>query len=90
MDDNEWNKMVRFALDEPPSRFYLFMCRVAGYRFFEVNNPVCIPKYIIFERFKHYPHQLEQIEQGTHPLFRRVYKADFDTIQQEIWDSQSE
>jgi hypothetical protein len=89
MTDEEYNRQLRFALDEPESRFSIFMKRVAGYRFFPIGSPVCAPKYILFERFKHLPHQLEQIEQGLHPDYRRVYKVEFDNIQEEQWISQS-
>lgn len=86
---NDFDRMMRFALDEPDSRFAIFMKRVAGYRFFKNGSPVCIPKYILFETFKHHPHQLELLEQGTHPDYRKVMKEDYDQIKQEIWTSQS-
>ena len=89
MDDKDWVKQVRYALDEPDSRFCIFMKRVAGYRFFEIGNPICIPKFILFKRLEHVPHQLEQIEQGTHPDYKRVYKEDYDNIKQEQWNTLS-
>ena len=89
MTDEEFNKQMRYALDEPESRFSIFMKRVAGYRFFPVGSPICVPKYILYEKYKCMPHQLEQIEQGVHPDYRRVYKEEFDNIQQEQWISQS-
>ena len=86
MTDEEFNGMVEAAKDCPDSRFCIFMKRTAGYRFF-ADSPVCIPKYIIFEKYKHYPHQLELIEQGLHATIRRVYKDGFDKIQQELWNT---
>ena len=89
MDDKDFIRQMRYALDEPDSRFCIFMKRVAGYRFFEIGNPICIPKFILFERLKCHPHMLELLEQGNHPDYKRVYKENFDTIQEEIWNTQS-
>lgn len=86
MTDEEFAKIVEAAKDYPDSRFCVFMKRTAGYRFFS-DGPVCIPKYVIFDHYKFYPHQLEQIEQGLHPSFRRVPKEGFDKIQQELWNT---
>jgi hypothetical protein len=89
MTDAEYNKLLRYALDEPFSRFAIFMQRTAGYRFFPNGSPICTPRYELWAKFEHLPHQLEQLEQGLHPDFRRVYKQEFDIIQQESWISQS-
>lgn len=89
MTDDEFDKMVEFAKDEPDSRFAIFMQRTAGYKFFG-EHPVAVPKYILYERYRHLPHQLEQIEQGTHPEYRRVYKVGFDKVQQELWSKNEE
>jgi len=88
MSDNAYNKLVRFALDEPDSRFCIFMKRVAGYRFFEIGNPICTPKYILYQRLIKYPHQLELLEQGLHPDYKRVYKEDFDNIKAITWEQE--
>jgi hypothetical protein len=89
MNDKNWTKQMRYALDEPDSRFCIFMKRVAGYRFFEIGNPICTPKYTMFHRFKDHPHLLELLETGQHPDYRRVMKEDFDTIQQHQWEIQA-
>lgn len=85
MTDEEYLKQVEAAKFYPDTRFCTFMKRTAGYKFFS-DSPVCIPKYILFERYKYYPHQLELIEQGIHPDFRRVIKDGFDKVQEELWN----
>ena len=87
ISDKDYHKMVRFALDEPDTRYCIFMKRVAGYRFFPIDGVVCVPKYILYERLKHYPHNLELLEQGIHPEYRRVIKDDFDQIQEGMWEN---
>ena len=89
MTDNEYNKQLRYALDEPESRFSIFMKRVAGYKFFPIDSPICVDKYILFARLKDHPHYLELLEQGLHPDYRRVMKEDFDIIQQQQWEIQA-
>lgn len=81
--DDEFDKMVQFAKDEPDSRFSLFMQRTAGYKFFG-EHPVAVPKYILYQRYKG-SSQLELLEKGEHPEYRRVYKIGFDKVQQELW-----
>jgi len=90
MNDQEFVKAVRFALDEPESRFSIFMRRVAGYRFFHKDSPICVPKYVLYERFKNYPHALELLEQGLLPDYKKACKEDFDEIKMTEWTSQSE
>ena len=89
MTDSEYNKQLRYALDEPESRYSIFMKRVAGYRFFPIDSPICVPKFVLYERLKAHPHFLEQLEQGQHPDYRRVMKEDFDIIQQQQWEIQA-
>jgi hypothetical protein len=88
MTDEEFDLAVEFAKDEPSSRFALFMERTAGYRFFHESGVVCTPKYELFHRFKNYPRQLEMIERGEHPDYRRIIKPEFDKVQEELWNGQ--
>jgi len=89
MTDKEYNEQLRYALDEPESRFSIFMKRVAGYRFFPIDSIICVDKYILYARLKDHPHFLELLEQGKHPDYRRVMKEDFDVIQQQQWEIQA-
>lgn len=88
MTDEEYNELVRFAKDEPDSRFSIFMQRTAGYRFFG-ESPICIPKFILYAKYRG-SNQLFELEKGTHPKYRRVYKDGFDKIQEELWNKKEE
>jgi len=90
MTDDEFIQAIEFAKDEPDSRYCIFMQRTTGYRFFRGDNHVATPRYILYHRFKHYPHNLELLEQGTHPDYRRLPKPDLENASEELWESQSE
>jgi len=78
---DEFDELRRFALDEPKSRYAIFQERTAGYRFFRIGCMVCEPRWLLYARYVNYPKQLESLENGDHPLYKRVVKEDFESIQ---------
>ena len=77
MTDEEFRDAQKEADVDLWSRYAIFARSMAGYSIFK--GIFAVPKYIVFQKFKFKPRQLELIVDGKHPDYRKKPNYNFDT-----------
>ena len=77
MTDEEFREAQKEADVDLWSGYAIFARSMAGYSIFK--GIFAVPKYIVFQKFKFKPQQLELIVDGKHPDYRKKPNYNFDT-----------
>jgi len=81
MTDEEFREAQKGADLVLWSKYAIFARSLAGFSIFK--SVFCVPKYIVFHKFRNRPRQLELIIDGKHPEYRKKPNHNFDTA---VWN----